>query len=97
MEIQQLKNAITVIKQMRRGEWVADGHYEQESSARFTVFTINRNGVEIWVANGGFFCGVEDKPWELGIFGHLVWHFGAKQLKRRMEKQMRRKASVMAD
>ena len=97
MEIQQLKNAITVIKQMRRGEWVAKGHYVDIDEPIFTVFTINRRVVEIWVANGALHCEVYGRPWELGIFSHLVWHFGAKQLKRRMEKQMRRKASVMTD
>ena len=95
MEIQQLKNAITVIKQMRRGEWVAEGIHD--AMGKYIVIRMHRRGVFITLEYGASGCRVFEKPWELGIFGRLVWHFGAKQLTRRMEKQKRRKASVMAE
>lgn len=92
---QQYRNARAVIEQMKRGEWEFKGHYQYEWSPEFKCYTAVRNGVELWVANGGFFCGVRDKPWELGICGHLVWHFGAKQAVRTLERKMRREPSDM--
>ncbi|MCX7132498.1 hypothetical protein [Aeromonas sp.] len=93
---QQYRNAMTIIEQMKRGEWEFKGHYRYDWKPGFTCFTAERNGVELWGANGGFFCGVRDKSWELGIFGHLVWHFGAKQAKRSLERKMRRRPSDMS-
>ncbi|RKJ92165.1 hypothetical protein D6R50_06325 [Aeromonas veronii] len=93
---QQYRNALAVIEQMKRGEWEFKGHYQDEHSPKFECYTAERNGVELWVANGGFFCGVRYRYWELGIFGHLVWHFGAKQAVRTLERKMRRQQSGMS-
>lgn len=93
---QQYRNAMTIIEQMKRGEWAFKGQYVCSSDRTVTCYWAERNGVRIWVASGGFFCKVEDKPWELGIFGHLVWHFGAKQAKRTLECKMRRRPSDMS-
>lgn len=93
--VQQYRNAMTIIEQMKRGEWEFTGWYPFDRRPGFECYTANRDGVELWVANGGFFCGIRDKPWELGVFGHLVWHFGAKQRKRTLERKMRRQPSDM--
>ncbi|WP_421179294.1 hypothetical protein [Aeromonas enteropelogenes] len=93
---QQYRNAMTIIEQMKRGEWEFKGHYPYSSSSKFECFTAERNGVELWLANGALFCGVRDRYWELGIFGHLVWHFGAKQAARALERKMRRHPSDMS-
>ncbi|AMQ43668.1 hypothetical protein AMS64_22045 [Aeromonas veronii] len=93
---QQYRNAMAIIEQMKRGEWEFKGHYLYDFTPEFRCYTAERDNVELWLANGGFFCGVRDKPWELGIFGHLVWHFGAKQAKRALERKMRRQPSDMS-
>ncbi|MNF67787.1 hypothetical protein D3C84_496120 [compost metagenome] len=93
---QQYRNAMTIIAQMKRGEWAFKGHYPYDFRPEFKCYTAVREGAELWVANGGFFCGVRDKPWELGIFGHLVWHFGAKQGRRALECKMYRRPSDMS-
>ena len=95
MEIQQLKNAITVIKQMRRGEWVAEGFHD--AMGEYIVIRMHRRGVFITLEYGASGCRVFQKPWELGYFGRWVWRLGAKRLARNKAKQMRRKASVMTD
>lgn len=92
---QQYRNATAIINQMKRGEWEFKGHHPYDFKPEFKCYTAERGGVELWVANGGFFCGVRDKPWELGIFGHLVWHFGAKQRVWGLEEKMRRRPSDM--
>lgn len=91
--IQQYRNARAIIEQMKRGEWEFTGSYPYEFEADFKCYRAKRHGVELWVANGGFFCEVYDKPWELGIFGHLVWHFGAKQGVREIEARKKRRPS----
>lgn len=93
---QQYRNAMTIIGQMKRGEWGFKGEYRFKSDRTVTCYWAERNGVRLWVASGGFFCGIEDRPWELGIFGHLVWHFGAKQAKRALERKARRQPSDMS-
>jgi hypothetical protein len=94
---QQYRNAMTIIEQMKCGEWVFEGHYIHSAGGKFfRCFDASRHGERLWVANGGFFCEIEDKPWELGIFGHLVWHFGAKQAKRALVRKMRRQPSDMS-
>ncbi|MFQ1711923.1 hypothetical protein ACK39D_05365 [Aeromonas veronii] len=91
--IQQYRNAIAIINQMKAGEWEFTGHYPCKWQADFKFYTAERNGVELWVANGAFFCGIRDEPWQLGIFGHLVWHFGAKQGRKALEIKMHRRPS----
>ncbi|MNT10851.1 hypothetical protein D3C72_1457030 [compost metagenome] len=93
---QQYHNAMTIIAQMKRGEWEFKGSYQYVDSPAFTCCKAERDGVELWVYGGGFFCKVWERPWELGIFGHFVWHFGAKQGKRALERKMRRRPSDMS-
>ena len=94
---QQYRNAMTIIEQMKRGEWEFGGSYINSSGGKFfRCFDATRHGDVLWVANGGFFCQVEGKPCELGLFGHLVWHFGAKQAKRALERKMHRRPPDMS-
>lgn len=91
--IQQFKNAMAIIRQMKANEWEFEGHYESERKAKFTCFTAKRKGVELWVGNYAEFVEITDKPWELGPFNWLVWYGGARKRKKALEKKMRRKPS----
>lgn len=94
--IQQFKNAMAIIRQIKADEWEFKGFYEYEFKANFTCFTAERKNVELWVANGAFFCQINNKPWELGIFGVLVWFCGAAKRKKALEKKMHRKPSDLS-
>jgi hypothetical protein len=94
--LQQLRNAITIIKQIRKGEWKFEGHFRFDNEPEFTCFTAHRNDIELWVASGAWNCEIRGRPWELGVFGHLVWHFGAKQNVRRLERRMKRRPSDLS-
>ncbi|MBW3514923.1 hypothetical protein KO537_09330 [Shewanella sp. NKUCC01_JLK] len=91
--IQQFKNAMAIIRQMKAEEWEFEGHYKYEFKAQFTCFTAKRKGIELWVANGPMFCHISDKDWELGPFGWLVWYGGAGKRKKALEKKMRLRPS----
>lgn len=91
--IQQFKNAMAIIRQMKAGEWEFEGHYDSEFKAKFTCLTAKRKGVELWVGNYPETLAIMDKPWELGPFGWLVWYGGAGKRKKALEKKMRRKPS----
>lgn len=93
---QQYRNAMTIIAQMKRGEWEFKGGYKYVDSPTFICRKAERDGIVLWVYGGGFFCRVWGNPWELGIFGYLVWHFGAKQRKRALERKMYRRPSDMS-
>jgi len=91
--IQQFKNAMAIIRQMKAGEWVFEGHYEFEFKAKFTCNIAKRKGVVLWVGNYPELLQIMDKPWELGPFNVLVWYGGAAQRKYALEKKMHRKPS----
>lgn len=89
--IQEFKNALAIIKQIKNNEWEFTGRYPYDFKPHFTCFTAERNGVELWVANGVFSCGIRDKPWQLKGFGVLVWCFAAKKRVKELESKMKRK------
>lgn len=91
--IQQFKNAMAIIRQMKANEWEFEGFYESERKAKFTCYTAKRKGVELWVGNYPESLEIMDKPWELGPFNWLVWYGGAAKRKKALEKKMRRKPS----
>ena len=91
--IQQFKNAMAIIRQMKAGEWEFEGHYEYEFKANFVCYTAKRKGVELWVGDFPSLVEIWNKPWELGPFGWLVWYGGAGKRKKALEKKMRRKPS----
>lgn len=90
---QQLKNAIITIKQIRNNEWVFQGHHQYKFTDNFTCYRAVRGDHSLWCANGAFSCGIENKPWELGKFGMLVWWFAARKKTRKLELKMRRQPS----
>lgn len=91
--MQQFKNAMAIIKQIKNGEWEFTGHYPYDFKPEFVCYTAERNGIELWVASGPLFCEIRDQPWQLGIFGFIVWYFGAGKRKKSLERKMRRKPS----
>lgn len=91
--IQQFKNAMAIIRQMKAGEWEFDGCYKSDYKADFVCCTAKRKGVELWIGDRQSLVIVMGKPWELGAFGRLVWYGGAGKRKKAIEKKMRRKPS----
>lgn len=94
--IQQAKNAIAVIRQIRRDEWEFCGHFEYEFTDKFTCYIAKRGELELWCGNGMFSCQIRDQPWQLGIFGPLVWVAAAGKRARMLERMMRRAPSNLA-
>ena len=91
MRNQQLANAFAIIKQINNNEWEFSGHYMYNSD-KFICFRATRNGISLWLANGGWWCEIEDEPWQLGILGGwLVWLFAARKHAIALEKKMRKR------
>ena len=88
--VQQFKNATAIIKQIKANEWKFTGNYEYVFSDKFICYTAERNGLKLWLASGPFECHIRNKPWELGIFGLLVWYGGARGKKKQLEREKRR-------
>ncbi|WP_210498847.1 hypothetical protein [Vibrio crassostreae] len=90
-KVQQFKNSVAIIKQIRNDEWEFKGHREYSHNENsFKCFTAERNDVELWLANGCLSCGIRDKRWELGFVGGLmVWFLAAKKRLKALEKANR--------
>lgn len=84
-KIQQFKNALAIIRQIKNDEWEFKGHFDLPSHRAPTCYRAVRNEVKLWVADGWRACGIEDKPYELGIFGFFVWILAAKKHTRAYE------------
>lgn len=91
--IQQFKNAMAIIRQMKAEEWVFEGYYEYIHHPEFTCSTAKRCGVVMWVPSYSRRCEILNEPWQLGVFGVLVWYFGAGKRKKALEKKMHRRPS----
>ncbi|MFK5949866.1 MAG: hypothetical protein QM500_13975 [Methylococcales bacterium] len=89
--IQEFKNALAITKQIKNNEWKFTGHYPYDFQAKFKCFTAERNGIELWVANGVFSCGIRDQQWHTKNFGWIIWCFAAKKCVKELEKRMLRK------
>lgn len=95
MSVSYFNNAKQVVDQMRRGEWkVVDMH---EGGG---IFRIARGDVQIWVANGGFFCEIYkpfgSSPKFFGfVYRHWVWFHAKKIVKKaRAEFRMRKNLEI---
>ena len=79
-------NAKKAIAQIRAGEW--DPHYNPLSRAHLTA---NRNGLELWIGNGAWFCEIRGGTGNyFGLFWrHYVWWAAARQMKSRADKAYR--------
>ena len=93
---QQYRNAKVIIAQIKNNEWELTGCHEYEFKATWTCLKGHRNGTQLWLANGPMFCGICDKPWELGIFGVWVWYAAARKRVKEIEHLMRRKPSDLS-
>ena len=88
--ITRFKNARKVIQQIRSGEWVP----------RFNSFscehlTAKRDGLELWLGNGSFFCEIRDKDC-FGLFWrHYVWWSAARKLKADADNLQKKKSLLV--
>lgn len=80
----QFKNARAVIEQLNNNEWIFDFNSLSEHCCR-----ANRKERELWVANGAFFCDVDEKNCFGLIFRHYVWWAAARAKTRAANKKFR--------
>ena len=78
----RLKNANAVVKQIRAGEWDFSPQYG-------VCFRAKRNGFELWVANGPFFCDTTPRAFGL-LLRHYVWWMAAESATRKAESATRK-------
>ena len=74
------KRAMTVIKQIKAGKFIACLQSDEGAPA------ITNGKILIWMANGGSHCeGMDANYKEVAIFGmfwrHVVWHYAKKVVK----------------
>lgn len=78
----RFKNANAAVKQIRAGEWQFPVRYGR-------CFTAEKDGLEIWVANGPLFCDTD--PASFGfLFRHYVWWMAAGSAIRQVEAELRK-------
>tara|TARA_R100000951_G_scaffold22085_1_gene18337 strand:- start:2675 stop:2974 length:300 start_codon:yes stop_codon:yes gene_type:complete len=71
----QWLNAKYVVEQLKNDEWVF-----RYNSLSDKCCTAKRNDVELWVANGAWFCVIKTDPKAFGlIFRHYVWWAAARR------------------
>jgi hypothetical protein len=71
----RLRNARAVIAQIRAGEW----EFQYNHMAQCCCTAI-RDGRELWVGNGAFFCDMRYGEPAFGlILRHWVWHAAARK------------------
>lgn len=78
-----IKDATRILVQINRGEWKSDARREWDHNPQSgKVYTLNRNGVNLWVANGLLFLRMESRdgtnrfieiPFYLKVY---LWFFG---------------------
>ncbi len=84
----RFKNAKTVIRQIKNGEWIPRMNGIDRSH-----YTAHRDGHILWMANGAFFCDLKDRDSydDLMAFGliwrHWVWWAAARKLKAEADKK----------
>lgn len=71
------RNARAVVQQIRRGEWEP-----QLSHPNGQIYVAVRGGRELWLANGGWFCDVDETNAFGLVLRHYVWWCGARRLAR---------------
>lgn len=75
------QRAMTVIAEMKLGLW------KPETRDTGEVYNLVYGNKNLWVANGGFFTDINGANY-FGLFWrHLVWHMGAKQLRKLSKKK----------
>jgi hypothetical protein len=70
-------NSRIAIQQIRSGEW--DFRFNDISD---TCCTAHRDGLTLWVGNGGFFCEIEGRRAFGLLFRHYVWWAAARKARR---------------
>ena len=90
--IHNYKNAKAVIQQIKNNEW----DFEISDYSERCYFG-KKDGLQLWVSNGGFFCDIHKLniagSIETNAFGYLfrhwVWFAAAKQAKNKSELNVR--------
>lgn len=80
--IQRWRNAKAVARQIRNNEWKF--YY---NNIEKICCTARRNDHELWVANGGFFCDVDNKNAFGFLFRHYVWWAAARKARKQEDRQ----------
>jgi hypothetical protein len=77
----KFQRARLVIQQIKNGEWIP--RYNDIDSGHLTA---HRNGVELWIGNGAWFCDIKETNAFGYVFRHYVWWAAARKLKRDADK-----------
>lgn len=86
--VQRFRNAQKVIEQIKRGEWMPI--WNPYSIKHLTAY---RDGLELWLGNGSFFCDICDARLNnyFGLFWrHYVWFAAARKLRRSADRKVLR-------
>lgn len=84
--ITRFNNAKKCVKQIKNGEW-----NKRINAIDGNVYTAHRDGYRLWLANGSFFCEIEEfngekcQPAFGLLFRHYVWFAAARSLKKKAE------------
>lgn len=82
--IHNYKNARAVVEQIRRGEWVP--RYNPLSN---DFLIAEKDGYELWLANGSFFCDINHDNSFGYIFRHYVYYAASRKLRSEAKKKTR--------
>lgn len=74
--IRNYKNARAVVEQIRRGEWVP-----RYNTFRNDFLNAYKDGDELWLANGSFFCDINNNNAFGYIFRHYVYYAASRKLR----------------
>jgi len=85
----RLRNANAVIAQLQAGEW--EFKYNNLSNKCCIAY---RNGNELWVGNGAWFCDVDDKNAFGLLLRHYVWWRAAAWKTREANRNFRKKKRI---
>lgn len=69
--VHNYRNAKAVIEQIKNGEWKCGDVY-------CNPYTLDRENLQLWIANGGWFCDIRGNNCFGLIFRHWVWFAGVK-------------------
>lgn len=89
--VRQYRNAKACIAQIKRGEWKP--LYNPISKRHLCA---SRNGLELWVGNGAWFCEINGGYFGL-LWRHWVWWAAARKMTRNADRNMRQKNMPVLD
>lgn len=87
--IHNYKNARAVVEQIKRGEWLP-----RYNPLVNDFLTAEKDGDELWLANGSFFCDVNGENSFGYIFRHYVYYAGSSKLRSEALKSRKKKTRI---